>query len=103
MRLVDLRLVEDQHSQLGLHPNLSVVTGLSPTARAWLASALANLLGGADSGLLVRVDVDGVGAELRPGAGEPVLRRPVDLLVRATDLPEDEYDAEEQAASSAAK
>jgi hypothetical protein len=88
MRLVDLRLVEDQHSRLGLHPNLSVVTGLSPAARAWLADALAALLGGADSGLLVRVDVDGVEADLRPGAGDPVLRRPVDLLVRATDLPE---------------
>jgi hypothetical protein len=100
MRLVDLSLVEDQRSALGLHRNLSVVTGLSPTARTWLATALANLLGGADSGLVVRVDVDGVEAELRPSAGEPVLRRPVDLLVRASDLPDD--DLEDGAAQAAA-
>jgi hypothetical protein len=99
MRLVDLRLVEDPRSSLGLHRNLSVVTGLSPAARTWLATALANLLSGVDSGLVVRVDVDGVEAELRPSPGEPVLRRPVDLLIRATDLPEDGEDGADPALS----
>jgi hypothetical protein len=99
MRLVDVRLVEDQRSALGLHPNLSVVTGLSSTARGFLATSLANLLGGVESGLLVKVDVDGVEAELHPGAGEPVLRRPVDLLVRAADLPD--LDDDEPAAAKA--
>jgi hypothetical protein len=87
MRIVDLRLVEDQNSALSLHPRLTVVTGLPTNARIWLARALADLLRGADCGLMARIEHGGETGELRPGGrGEPWLRRPVDLLVRADDI-----------------
>jgi hypothetical protein len=87
MRIVDLRLVEDQNSALSLHPRLTVVTGLPTNARIWLARALAELLRGADCGLMARIEHGGETGELRSGTrGEPWLRRPVDLLVRADDI-----------------
>jgi uncharacterized protein YhaN len=87
MRIVDLRLVEDSSSTLGLHPNLTVVTGVPARARAPFAIAIAELLRGSDEApLIALVDEGGTTAELRPGI-PPRLSRPVDLLVRAEDLP----------------
>ena len=87
MRIVDLRLVGEPNSTLGLHPNFSVVTGVPTRARGALAFALADLLRGSEAAVMVALVEDGgATSELQPGC-PPVLSRPVDLLVRAQDLP----------------
>lgn len=92
MRIVELRLVQDPESTLGLHPNLTVVTGVPSGARRWIGAALVELLRGSeDTGLVAVLDEDGTTVEVRPG-DPPLLSRPVDLLVRAHDLPHGQPD-----------
>jgi hypothetical protein len=88
MRLLELRLVEDRGSMLGLHPHLSVVTGLSADARTWLVRALPELLRGTECGLGAQVERDGRLDDLGPGGREAPLQGlgGADTLVRRDDL-----------------
>lgn len=68
MRLHDLRLIEDPRSVVRFPGNLTVVAGLSPAARAFLAKAVPSLLAGEECGLLAYADLDGAAREVGPGA-----------------------------------
>ncbi|HEV8298370.1 MAG TPA: hypothetical protein VGQ20_13780 [Acidimicrobiales bacterium] len=90
MRMLELRLVDDRRSTLGLHPHLSVVTGLSAAARQLLARGLPELLRGADCGLYAQIERDGQLGELgADGAAAPLAGDAVaDVVVRSRDIAE---------------
>ena len=68
MRLLELRLIEDHRSTVRFPGNLTVVSGMSSTARAWVANAIPALLAGIECGASAFVDVGGSSREVGPGA-----------------------------------
>ena len=54
MRLVSLCLVEDPNSALSFHPRLTVVFGLTPEARSFLAEALSLMVNGQSAGVFAQ-------------------------------------------------
>jgi hypothetical protein len=86
MRLLELRLVDDPSAVLGLHPRVTVLTGLSAGARARLVEAVDALIGGRPNGVVALVETDGAIAEQGPGASAPVVSGAVDVVVRAEQV-----------------
>jgi hypothetical protein len=87
MRLREFHLIEDHRSTLGIHPHLTVVAGLSPTARDWMVYAVGALLRGEDCGLAARVEHDGAVAEIGASGGlDPFLPAGVEVVVRSPAL-----------------
>ncbi len=84
MRLLELRLIEDQRSSVRFPGNLTIVAGMSPTARAWFAHAVPSLLEGIECGASAFVDFDGSSREVGPGAlAQRFLERNVAVVLDA--------------------
>ena len=87
MRLVSLCLVEDPNSALSFHPRLTVVFGLTPDARSFLAEALSLMVNGQSAGVYAQVDMDGTLIDVGPGYRRvPAPLEVVNSIVRAQDL-----------------
>jgi hypothetical protein len=56
MRLHELRLIDDDHSTLRLHPRLTIVAGLSPAAHSLVVDGIAGFANGEDHGLVAHLD-----------------------------------------------
>jgi hypothetical protein len=67
MRLLELRLVEDQRSSVHFTAGLNVVDGMSASARDWLVRAVPALVSGVECGASAFVDVEGWPREVGPG------------------------------------
>ncbi|HUP73499.1 MAG TPA: hypothetical protein VM282_10705 [Acidimicrobiales bacterium] len=87
MRLVSLCLVEDPNSTLTFHPRLTVVFGLTPEARSFLAEALSLMVNGQSAGVFAQVDVDGTLIDVGPGYRRvPAPIQAVNSVIHAQDL-----------------
>ncbi|MEO8692235.1 MAG: hypothetical protein ABI658_01900 [Acidimicrobiales bacterium] len=87
MRLVSLCLVEDPNSTLTFHPRLTVVFGLTPEARSFLAEALSLMVNGQSAGVFAQVDMDGTLIDVGPGYRRvPAPIQVVNSVIRAQDL-----------------
>jgi len=87
MRLVSLCLVEDPNSTLTFHPRLTVVFGLTPEARSFLAEALSLMVNGQSAGVFAQVDVDGTLIDVGPGYRRvPAPIQVVNSVIHAQDL-----------------
>src|SRR5687767_9911660 len=87
MRLVSLCLVEDPNSTLTFHPRLTVVFGLTPEARSFLAEALSLMVNGQSAGVFAQVDVDGTLIDVGPGYRRvPAPIQVVNAVIHAQDL-----------------
>ena len=87
MRLVSLCLVEDPNSTLTFHPRLTVVFGLTPEARSFLAEALSLMVNGQSAGVFAQVDVDGTLIDVGPGYRRvPAPIQVVNSIIHAQDL-----------------
>ena len=87
MRLVSLCLVEDPNSTLTFHPRLTVVFGLTPEARSFLAESLSLMVNGQSAGVFAQVDVDGTLIDVGPGYRRvPAPIQVVDSIIHAQDL-----------------
>jgi hypothetical protein len=87
MRLVSLCLVEDPNSTLTFHPRLTVVFGLTPEARSFLAEALSLMVNGQSAGVFAQVDMDGTLIDVGPGYRRvPAPIQVVNSVIHAQDL-----------------
>ena len=68
MRLLELRLIEDQHSFVRFPGNLTIVAGMSPAARNWFVHAAPLLLEGIACGASAFVEFGGATHEIGAGA-----------------------------------
>jgi hypothetical protein len=87
MRLVSLCLVEDPNSTLSFHPRLTVVFGLTPEARSFLAEALTLMVNGQSAGVYAQVDTDGTLIDVGPGYRRvPAPLDVINSIIHAQDL-----------------
>ena len=85
MRLLELRLIEDHRSTVRFPGNLTVVSGMSSTARAFVAGAIPSLLAGVECGASAFVDIGGSSREVGPGAlAQRFMQRDVAVMLDAT-------------------
>ena len=84
MRLLELRLIEDQHSFVRFPGNLTIVAGMSPAARNWFVHAAPLLLEGIACGASAFVEFGGATHEIGAGAlAQRFLDRPVAVVLDA--------------------
>lgn len=84
MRLLELRLTEDQHSFVRFPGNLTIVAGMSPAARNWFVHAAPLLLEGIACGASAFVEFGGATHEIGAGAlAQRFLDRPVAVVLDA--------------------
>lgn len=84
MRLLELRLIEDQHSFVRFPGNFTIVAGMSPEARDWFAHAAPSLFAGIECGASAFVEFGGTTREIGPGAlAQRFLDRPVAVVLDA--------------------
>jgi len=90
VRLLELSSSREPTFTLELHPSITLVSGLGPDGRRWLAEVLAAALRGGHDGITGTVEVDGTRTELTPDIVAGLGVESVDLIVRAADLPRPE-------------
>ena len=84
MRLLELRLIEDQHSFVRFPGNLTIVAGMSPAARNWFVHAAPLLLEGIACGASAFVEFGGATHEIGGGVlAQRLLDRPVAVVLDA--------------------
>lgn len=88
MRLLELRTNGQGSPSLEFHPNLTVVYGLSASARAQVISALEALPAGVDSGMGGLIEAHGILFDLTAETLDILgLDAAVDVVIHADDLP----------------
>lgn len=88
MKVLQLRGVDRAGASIELHPQLTVVTNLDPTRRAWLVEVLGRLAGGRDLSASGEVEAHGIRFDLDDATLAVLgLDAPVRAVVTAADLP----------------